>query len=156
MSDVPFRALLLIAVSGCSPMRLNDDLTAAGQADTRVWALRDFDGREVPATRPEAATIQFATDRTVRGTSACNHVGGEEIFWQGEPRDREGTFRRDVAGVTITTAMGCADRSRMILGNRFWEGMVHATTWSIEGKTLTIRLDDGSVARLEPTSSPRG
>ncbi|WP_298273863.1 MULTISPECIES: META domain-containing protein [Alphaproteobacteria] len=155
MSDVPFRALLLIAVSGCSPMRLNDDLTAAGRADTRIWALRDFNDRAVPRTRPEAATIQLAPDHTVRGTSACNHVGGEEILWQGDAREGEGTFRRNVAGVTITTTMGCADRSSMSLGNRFWEGMVHATTWLIGEKTLTIRFDDGSIARLEPTSSPR-
>ena len=155
MSDVVLRALLLVAVSGCSPMRLNDDLTASGRPDTKVWALRECDGREVPATRPEAATIQLASDRTVRGTSACNHVGGGEIFWQGEPREREGIFRRDVAGVTITTTMGCADEASMRLGNHFWESMVHAATWSIEGETLFVRFDDGSIARFGPASSRR-
>ena len=136
-------------------MRLNDDLTASGRPDTRVWALRDFDGREVPTTRPEAATIQLAPDHTVRGTLACNHVGGEEIFWQADLRDREGTFRRDVAGVIITTTMGCADEASMMLGNRFWERMVYAATWSIKGEMLFVRFGDGSIARLGPASSRR-
>ena len=155
MADVVLRGLLLVAVSGCSAMGPNDDFRASGRLDARVWALREMDSRPVPTTRPEAATIRLASDHTVRGSSACNHVGGEEIRWARDPQVREGTFRRHAAGATIITAMGCADEARMILGDRFWERMVHAATWSIEKNSLTIRFDDGSSALLKPVSAPR-
>lgn len=148
-------APLLIAMTACGSTWSRDGPRKTEVLPSRSWALRELDGLRVPESRPEVATIELASDRTVRGSSACNRVGGEEILGAGDPRDRQGTFRSDVYGATITTTMGCADRAGMVLGGRFWERMVHATAWSIEGRSLTIRFDDGTSARLEPTSPPR-
>lgn len=146
--------LLLVGLSACGlPTSMDENIKNSAATNT-TWALRELDGQSIVSKNPETVTVRLGADHVLSGTSVCNHVDGGEILWKGDPFARSGTFDRDPAGATITTAVGCADTQSMTLGSRFWAQMASARSWSFQGSILTIRFADGSKAQLSPAANP--
>lgn len=106
-----------------------------------TWMLRELDGQRVPGGQFPAATLTFAKDGTLGGTSACNRAGSG-LRWD------PGRIMRVEGAPTIMTVAGCPDQQTMEFGGRFWGRMEQAGTWIRDGATLWITFADGSRARL--------
>lgn len=106
-----------------------------------TWTLRELDGQLAPDGQFPAATLTFAEDGILGGTSACNRIGGG-LRWG------PGRIERIENAPTVMTAAGCPDEQSMEVGGRFWGRMEQARTWTRDGATLWIAFADGSRARL--------
>ena len=138
---------LLALVSGCTSPAI-DWAPQSISSEGATWALRQFAGKQVKRSDPEAATVRFLADHKTVGTSACNDVGGEELTWSADASGEHGAINHDQTRGTITTVVRCSSISAVQLGNCFWADMIKARAWSTTATTLTIEFADRSEARL--------
>lgn len=112
-----------------------------GSIGGTTWTLRELDRQRAPGGGSSAATLTFASDGSIGGTSACNDVGGG-LRW------RPGHFEQIIDAGSIMTLVGCPDQQSVEFGGRFWGRMTQARTWTRDGARLWVTFADGSRAGL--------
>lgn len=123
------------------------DNTATDNLANTQWVLTSFGatGTESEVVGESAVTLEFSSDGQAGGSGGCNSYGGSYT----------------VEGNTITfgeiasTLMACADPALMDQETQYFAALQTASTYEIDGDTLTITYDGGvlTFSRATPESS---
>ena len=120
--------------------------TAGSAAPDGEWVL-DFLVIEGDMAIPlPAEPVDFRVDGdTFGGSAGCNSMGGSATF---EP---DGTLR---IGDAFMTEMACADQTLMDFEQTYMSALPGATSWAVEGTTLTLRGGGAELIYVVRTAPP--